>query len=66
MPKLIPLERIERIIFLIRSKKIMIDRDLAHMYGVSTKVLNQAVRRNEATILNIFPLCLLNKVLQSD
>lgn len=33
-------------IFLIRGQKVMIDRDLAELYGVETKVLNQAVRRN--------------------
>lgn len=30
----------------IREKQIMIDRDLAELYGVGTKVLNQAVKRN--------------------
>jgi hypothetical protein len=34
-------------IFLIRGKKVMLDRDLAELYGVETRVLNQAVRRNE-------------------
>jgi hypothetical protein len=34
-------------IYLIRGKKVMLDRDLAEMYGVETKVLNQAVKRNE-------------------
>jgi hypothetical protein len=43
---LIPLERIERKIFLIRDQKVMLDRDLAALYGVPTKALNQAVRRN--------------------
>ena len=33
-------------IFTIREKKVMIDRDLAELYGVETRVLNQAVRRN--------------------
>ena len=33
-------------IYLIRGKKVMLDRDLAEMYGVGTKVLNQAVKRN--------------------
>jgi hypothetical protein len=33
-------------IFLIRGKKVMLDRDLAFLYGGSTKVLNQAVKRN--------------------
>ena len=34
-------------IYFIRDKKVMLDRDLAEMYGVETKVLNQAVKRNE-------------------
>ena len=33
-------------IYLIRGKKVMIDRDLAILYGVETRALNQAVRRN--------------------
>ena len=43
---LIPSEVIENKILFIRGKKVMIDRDLAALYGVATKVLNQAVRRN--------------------
>jgi len=43
---LIPAERIEQSIFLIRGHKVMLDRDLASLYGVETRVLNQAVRRN--------------------
>jgi hypothetical protein len=43
---LIPVERIERAIYLIRGEKVMLDRDLAALYGVETRVLNQAVRRN--------------------
>jgi len=34
-------------IFVMRGKKVMVDRDLAELYGVETRVLNQAVRRNE-------------------
>jgi hypothetical protein len=34
-------------ILLVRGKKVMIDRDLATLYGVTTKVLNQAVKRNK-------------------
>jgi len=37
---------IERNIFLIRNHKVMIDSDLAKLYGVPTKVLNQAIKRN--------------------
>ena len=43
---LVPLERIERTILLIRGEKVMLDADLAEIYGVTTKVLNQAVKRN--------------------
>lgn len=42
----VPLERIERSILLIRGQKVMLDRDLAQLYGVETRTLNQAVRRN--------------------
>lgn len=42
----VPTERIERSILLIRGQKVMLDRDLAELYGVETRVLNQAVRRN--------------------
>lgn len=37
---------IERKILTIRNQQVMIDRDLAELYGVETKVLNQAVKRN--------------------
>ena len=43
---LIPTERIERAILLIRGQKVMLDSDLAELYGVSTKAFNQAVKRN--------------------
>lgn len=43
---IIPLERIERSILIIRGKKVMLDADLARLYGVSTKRLNEQVRRN--------------------
>jgi phage regulator Rha-like protein len=42
----VPMERIERAILLIRGEKVMLDIDLAELYGVETKVLNQAVKRN--------------------
>ncbi|MDA2922740.1 ORF6N domain-containing protein [Patescibacteria group bacterium AH-259-L07] len=42
----IPDERIINKIYLLRGKKVMLDRDLAELYGVETRVLNQAVRRN--------------------
>ena len=39
-------EHIEQRIFLIRGQKVMIDRDLAELYGVETKYLNRQVKRN--------------------
>ena len=42
----IPIERIEQIIFLIRGQKVLLDADLAQLYGVETKILNKAVKRN--------------------
>lgn len=43
---IIPVERIQRLIYVIRAEKVMLDSDLADLYGVETKVLNQAVKRN--------------------
>lgn len=47
----IPTQRIEKVIFLFRGERVMLDADLAELYGVTTKALNQAVRRNR----NRFP-----------
>lgn len=46
MKELIPVEIIEKKIYLVRGHKVMLDRDLAELYEVETRVLNQAVRRN--------------------
>ena len=43
---LIPAEQIEQAILLLRGKKVLLDRDLAALYGVETKNLNKAVKRN--------------------
>ena len=40
------LQIIQNRIYEFRGQKVMLDRDLAEMYGVQTKVLNQAVKRN--------------------
>jgi len=48
---IIPDETLFNKIYLIRGQKVMLDRDLAELYGVETKVLKQSVRRN----LNRFP-----------
>src|SRR6266545_4398628 len=42
----IPFERIERTIFLIRGEKVILAADLAKLYGVTTKRLNEQVKRN--------------------
>jgi hypothetical protein len=47
----IPVERIEKAILLIRGEKVILDRTLADLYGVQTKQLKRAVRRN----INRFP-----------
>ena len=39
-------QRISSAIHIVRGQKVMVDRDLAELYGVSVKALNQAVRRN--------------------
>ena len=44
--QLIPVERISSKIYLIREEKILLDKDLAELYGVQTKHLIQAVKRN--------------------
>ncbi|MBI2069147.1 MAG: ORF6N domain-containing protein [Elusimicrobia bacterium] len=46
MKNLVPTEVVERRIYVIRGQKVMLDRDLADLYGVETRVLNQAVKRN--------------------
>src|SRR5258708_7447045 len=43
---LVPTERGQNLIYLVRGQKVLLDRDLAALYGVQTRVLNQAVRRN--------------------
>lgn len=62
MDAVIIAERIDRHIFLIRGQKVMLDVDLAALYGVPTKVLNQAVRRNEGR----FPLDFMFKIHKSE
>lgn len=46
MKDVVPVEMITSKIYLIRGQKVMLDRDLAELYGVATKVLKQAARRN--------------------
>jgi len=51
MDTIVPMEVVKSRIYLIRGHKVLLDSDLAELYGVGTKVLNQAVKRN----LNRFP-----------
>jgi hypothetical protein len=44
--EVIPIERIARAILVIRREKVMLDSDLAALYGVTTGNLNKAVKRN--------------------
>ncbi len=50
----ISVQRIERLIYVIRGQKVMLDNDLAELYGVETRVLKQAVRRNKKRFPNDF------------
>jgi hypothetical protein len=47
LPDAVPLERIAASIYVVRGHKVLLDSDLAALYGVETKVFNQAVRRNQ-------------------
>ena len=58
MEELVPVGKIEQVILLIRSQKVILDSDLAKLYGVSTKVLNQAVKRNSDRFPEDFTFCL--------
>ena len=60
--ELIALERIEEKIFLIRNQKVMLDFHLAELYGISTKVLIQAIKRNA----NRFPFDFLFQLTQEE
>jgi len=44
--EILPIERIQQAILFMRGEKVILDRDLSKLYGVPTKVLKQAVRRN--------------------
>jgi hypothetical protein len=46
--QLVKPDGIQSMIYLVRGQKVMLDADLAQLYGVKTKVLNQAIRRNMA------------------
>ena len=51
---IVPVEHVERTILMIRGQKVMIDADLAKLYGVATKRLNEQIRRNRDRFPNDF------------
>ena len=51
MTETVPMKRITSKIYIIQDTRVMLDRDLAELYGVNTKALKQSVRRN----INRFP-----------
>lgn len=61
MKGLVPQEVIEQRIFIIRGCKVMVDRDLAELYGVETKYLNRQVRSNKGRFPAEFMFQLTNK-----
>jgi len=58
-------EMIERSIFVIRGHKVMLDADLAKLYGVETKALNRAVKRNRERFPGDFMFKLTTKEAES-
>ena len=52
--RIVPDETVINKIYFIREQKVMLDRDLAELYGVETRALNQAVRRNAERFPNDF------------
>ena len=59
--KIIPDETIIKRIYIFRGQKVMVDKDLAELYGIETKVLNQAVKRNFDRFPKDFMFRLTNK-----
>ena len=54
-------ENVAQLVFFIRAEKVMLDGDLAMLYGVSTKALNQAFRRNRSRFPDDFVFQLTQK-----
>ncbi len=65
MKNIIPLELVEKRIYLVRGQKVMLDRDLAGLYEVETRALNQAVRRNSDRLPEDFMFALDRKEIQN-
>lgn len=65
MEAIVPVEVIEKKTFLIHGQKVMLDSDLAELYGITTKVLVQAVKRNMKRFPPDFMLQLTNQEVTS-
>lgn len=65
MEHMIPIEKIAAKVCLVRKQKVLIDRDLAELYGVQTRVLKQAVRRNMKRFPEDFMFILTKEEFQS-
>ncbi|HPV21960.1 MAG TPA: ORF6N domain-containing protein, partial [bacterium] len=61
--ELIKIDDIKSRIFTIRGMQVILDRDIAYLFGVETKVLNQAVKRNKERFLDDFYFMLSNQEL---
>ncbi len=61
MGNLVEQEAVQQKIYIIRGKKVILDRDLAVLYGVETKALIQAVKRNKERFPGDFMYLLTNK-----
>ena len=61
----LPIERVEKAILLIRGEKVILDADLAKLYGVTTTRLNQQVNRNLERFPNDFMFRLTRKEYES-
>jgi hypothetical protein len=59
--KIVPVQRIEEMIFLIRGLRVMLDSDLAKIYGVTTKQLNQQFKRNRERFPSDFAFVVKNQ-----
>ena len=64
MKELIPTESITSKIYIIRGRKVMLDRDLAELYGVQTKRLKEQVRRNRSRFPEDFMFVFTNQELK--
>lgn len=59
----VDLSKIEKMIYVIRGHKVLLDSDLAELYGVETKNLNKAVKRNISRFPSDFMFCIDSKEL---